>query len=662
MKNRRAIVGAFAVSVLGAATLFARTAGATNTVDFCSFSDTSQVNALVQSNGDAVVSGAQIHLTPNLTNKSGSAYLKQAFSWNANTSFATHFRFKLYPNTGGEDGGVQGGDGITFVVQNKSVTAVGGSGQGLGYNGVGNSAAVIFDTHKDSGDPSDNFIGVMTGGNSLVTTAASPVLLRSGVEIDAWVDYDGPTDALKVYVANAPSAKPASPTLSTTVDIEAQVGAQAFLGFTGSTGTPEKNNQDIDYWVYNTDGTPLLDCTPCVNDSQCLNPASPACQPDGTCGQCSATNQSQCTGSTPVCIIPIGECGGCASDADCSGNTPVCNTTTHLCGPCTSDNDCKNPADPVCQLTGPLAGSCTECSGTEIGKCGGPVPVCIPDLGVCGCNTSTDCGPNQLCEGEPPTCVPGCSLADGGKDCTTPGVCSVQDGGLGVCLGNDCDGGTGQCNAPTPVCGISGGVCVQCNDTTDCTGGLVCDPSNNTCVECVPGDAGANNCTATGPGAICLPNDTCGCETDSDCGGPNSGRVCQDTAHVCIAGCRGTGGNMCPIDQQCSSTDSTIGTCGPLTEDGGINDAGLDGSISDSGLDGSTRDGSAGDGSVADGSFFDGSKGDGSSDNGIDGSSVEGGGCGCVIAGGEDSSAPVGMLLSFGALGLAILRPKRKKR
>ncbi|MEZ4301316.1 MAG: MYXO-CTERM sorting domain-containing protein, partial [Polyangiaceae bacterium] len=49
------------------------------------------------------------------------------------------------------------------------------------------------------------------------------------------------------------------------------------------------------------------------------------------------------------------------------------------------------------------------------------------------------------------------------------------------------------------------------------------------------------------------------CTTDSDCGETDSGKVCDN--QVCVSGCRGTGGNTCPAEQVCSSTDDTIGEC-----------------------------------------------------------------------------------------------------
>ena len=54
------------------------------------------------------------------------------------------------------------------------------------------------------------------------------------------------------------------------------------------------------------------------------------------------------------------------------------------------------------------------------------------------------------------------------------------------------------------------------------------------------------------------------CTTDEQC---KVGQVCDDT--VCIAGCRGEGGNGCPEGQVCTSTDSAPGECKPQGGEGG---------------------------------------------------------------------------------------------
>ena len=50
------------------------------------------------------------------------------------------------------------------------------------------------------------------------------------------------------------------------------------------------------------------------------------------------------------------------------------------------------------------------------------------------------------------------------------------------------------------------------------------------------------------------------CQADNECGGPASGRVCDAATNTCAEGCRGEGGNRCPIGQVCSSNSDAIGT------------------------------------------------------------------------------------------------------
>ncbi len=40
-------------------------------------------------------------------------------------------------------------------------------------------------------------------------------------------------------------------------------------------------------------------------------------------------------------------------------------------------------------------------------------------------------------------------------------------------------------------------------------------------------------------------------------------------AEICVEGCKGEGGNLCPDGKECTSKDSTIGECIDLTGTGG---------------------------------------------------------------------------------------------
>jgi uncharacterized repeat protein (TIGR01451 family) len=101
-------------------------------------------------------------------------------------------------------------------------------------------------------------------------------------------------------------------------------------------------------------------------------------------------------------------------------------------------------------------------------------------------------------------------------------------------------------------------------------------PTETPIAEC---DSNAN-CSPPEPVCNLLTHQCVQCTADTDCGGATSGRVCDQSASICINGCRGTGGNGCPGGQSCTSATSAIGTCyvpgtGGPTGTGG-SDAGID--------------------------------------------------------------------------------------
>ncbi len=636
---------------------------AENEVSFCKFTDLNQQT--LQLNGALALTDL-VNLTPNLPNQSGSAYVKTPMTLTSTTSFAAHFRFRLYPNTGGT-----GGSGLAFVLQNKSLTAGSGSGGGLGLNGVTPSVAVEFDTAQDVvGDPNANHVAIIQDGKSGVHLAfGTPGFnLKSGISTDAWVDYTFATKTMAVYVSQGTGLKPALPLFTHVIDVydavkAAQNGNKVYVGFSGATGNTETNTQDVTYLVIGTGTVPsLVDCIPCLTDAQC--PANtPACQPNGFCGECSAANTTQCQGGTPVCNTNVGQCVECISNGQCSGNKPIC--VNNVCVACAGDNGSGDPAQcptstqPVCQTQGPTTGSCTQCSADNANLCVAPRPVCLPNVGTCGCANDADCGgatSGQICTGTPGVCVPGCRPA-GGNTCPNGQNCEVPPGGTtGICKQPCADG----CVGATPVCNTTADQCVQCVNGTDCTtnpNGPLCNPTTNTCVECIPG-GDTTQCLADGPGSACRPNGQCGCNTDGDCGNATSGRVCDDTTKVCRAGCRGTGGNGCKQGDVCTSKTTAIGQC--VVDVG--SDAGADAGAVDAGSDAGTSKNDAGTTTPRpDASTTTPDAGGTGVDDALDDFSIEGGGCACSTLG---VSAPALSLGGFGltAVAFAALARRRRRR
>lgn len=160
-------------------------------VTFTDFSDKSTL----QLNGHAVANNAAAQNFLRLTSGNGqaaSAFLKNAITLADDASFSSAFAFKITVPTGCTDtDGVQGADGITFVVQTVSNTA-GGGGGGIGYDGLGDSVAIEFDTWNNGSidNNNGNHVGIDLEGStdSLGSVTAVEPKFNDGNVWNAWVD------------------------------------------------------------------------------------------------------------------------------------------------------------------------------------------------------------------------------------------------------------------------------------------------------------------------------------------------------------------------------------------------------------------------------------------------------------------------------------------
>jgi YVTN family beta-propeller protein len=219
-------------------------------------------------NGNASVTASRLRLTPATANQAGSAWLTQSFPVRGNTSFASRFVFR-------QSGVADGADGFAFVVQGLSATALGAGGGSLGYGGIGSSLAVEFDSYLGTNDPNANHIGVLTNGvltNHFATHTPS-FDLEDGLDHTAWVEYDGTTNTLRIYLSQiVTEARPATPVITlTSVDLAALVGQQAWFGFTGATGG-SMNAHEILAWDMAMDANklPSLSLPPVVTNPGAL--------------------------------------------------------------------------------------------------------------------------------------------------------------------------------------------------------------------------------------------------------------------------------------------------------------------------------------------------------------------------------------------------------
>lgn len=425
----------FAVTALAAlAIVEAPRAAFADTYNYCSFANTTGLTL----NNDASKQGSLLELTPNNNNRRGSAFLNAQFPFSATTSFYTFFRFRISPNAGGADG-------MAFVIQSGAANVIGSGGGGLGYAGIGQSVAVEFDTFANGSDPNGNHIAVLLQGDTgtHIAAVAPAFSLVSDQERFAWVDYDGPTKLLQVYLANS-IEKPAGPLISTVVDLGLHLGPFVRAGFTGATGGQSHQHAVLEWHVSNS-GFP---CCVSAPGAACADPF-PACGPNGVCVEC--VGDADCGPGKPRCDVANAACVSCLTSADCLGNAPVCKGKA--CVPCAGAADCVGSADgPACSPTGACVAciddatcsggtprcdvsthECVEC--VKNADCGAATPACDPFTQTCvGCMDDSVCsGAKPICDVPSKQCIAGCHVVNGKDSCGPGMMCDKQDGTVGAC-------------------------------------------------------------------------------------------------------------------------------------------------------------------------------------------------------------------------------------
>ena len=211
----------------------------------------------INTGGQGVVgpSGARVLRLTNALWQAGSAFLTSPFSLAADASFSSYFEFQFTNQIN------NGADGIVFTVQTVANTA-GGSGGGIGYQGLSPSVGVEFDNWNNGrGDGNnDNHAGINVNGNmaSVVRADTLPAQLDSGSVFHSWVDYNGASDKLEVRLALT-DTRPTAALMSYTVDLVTLLGTtNAFIGFTSGTGAAGAYH-DIRRWVFTGEFNPIVD-------------------------------------------------------------------------------------------------------------------------------------------------------------------------------------------------------------------------------------------------------------------------------------------------------------------------------------------------------------------------------------------------------------------
>jgi hypothetical protein len=125
-------------------------------------------------------------------------------------------------------GGGNRADGITFILQSKSL-GEGGVGGGIGYSGILNSIGIGYDTY-DNGlfDPNNNHIELNVNGNVTsplnTFTPSFDMCGSTGTDkyIYNWVDYIGSSRTMRIYI-NTENVKPTTPAITRVIDLRTYI-------------------------------------------------------------------------------------------------------------------------------------------------------------------------------------------------------------------------------------------------------------------------------------------------------------------------------------------------------------------------------------------------------------------------------------------------------
>lgn len=481
-----------------------------------------------QLNGNGTLNDQNLVVTRNISNQRSSIVYKTPLATSGDISI--RMRLRIGDNVGG------GADGMAFTMHNHSsgINALGLAGEGIGYQGIGNSVTVEFDTYNNGSrnDGNDNHVAILTNGNP--THAVNDPLkvtpsfsLKSGTAFYTWIDYNASQTRLSVYVSQS-STKPGTPLITTTsVNVPNIVGSQMYLMFSGSTGGAQSTHEILELYA-SDEGQPGEAC--CTEDSQCSSSSlGPICDPvKKTCGECSAENLAYCSDEEKGCDLSQGV-NVCRSK--CEGNV-----TSQDPERCTSTDF------PYCSARQQTRGSCLACDVSNgrpgAAACPSAAPACL-DSGFCGlCSTNEDCtNSNAHAGGFCNTTTGRCESCSSNGQCAAGQTC--QGGFCRECSsdnecgsGQYCDAVTFRCQAPLSAGEFlpEGVTCPSSRVTTVCADGA-CNAAQETCAMPV---APGNGCTDSKQCAenVCGSDGSCGCSADADCA---SNQYCAADTRLCQA-------------------------------------------------------------------------------------------------------------------------------
>lgn len=177
--------------------------------------------------------------------------------------FTTYFAVQLSEGTDSNqrDGYDPGADGFAFVLQNRSLAAIGDAGQGIGYSGIPGALAIEFDAYRNDGfyDPNGNHLsiqrpvsGILTASHRqeyvVATRSDIPALAADRSTYHCWIQYKN--GILTVWMSN--NGPKGEPLLSMPINFADALGqgssGRAWMGITSSTGYARQRHT-LRHWI-----------------------------------------------------------------------------------------------------------------------------------------------------------------------------------------------------------------------------------------------------------------------------------------------------------------------------------------------------------------------------------------------------------------------------
>jgi Bacterial lectin/HYR domain/Secretion system C-terminal sorting domain/Ricin-type beta-trefoil lectin domain-like/SprB repeat/Lectin C-type domain len=277
-------------------------------------------------------------------------------------------------NFGTISGTFTGGDGIGFVLQKTGTSALGGLGGGLGYQGIGTSLNVGFDTYKDSYDPYKYAIALDKNGdqthsvaNKLVAPIQLPTL-TNGANRPYIITWTASTKTFKVTLDGTLRINYTGDIVNTIFGGSSVV----YWGFTAATGQAN-NNQTVcitNYTVTQPFPTALCKDVTVNADNTCqvvLNAA------DFDNGSSEPNNGALTYSVAPSAITGSGDYNVVLSVKNDVNETSTCSAVVHVIDNIAPTITCPTPLS----------------KNTDLGTCGAVATFSAPTM-------TDNCSPNAL--------------------------------------------------------------------------------------------------------------------------------------------------------------------------------------------------------------------------------------------------------------------------